>query len=111
VRGPNKREWLENYLLSKLPYYLQWYRTRTRFDTLLTEPLNLGTVQVAPGELNRLGTSPPVDTAAQMSFLDMVSSAEAHVGDAVQGELSEPLFPQPMSCCFHRALDSPHELL
>src|SRR5689334_17318509 len=26
IRGPNKREWVKNFLLEKLPYHPQWYR-------------------------------------------------------------------------------------
>ena len=94
VRGPNKREWLENYLLSKLPYHPQWYRTRTRFDTVLTEPLDFGTVEVPSSELAKSGTPAPADSIAQMRLLATISSADAHVGDLIQGVLSQPLFAQ-----------------
>ncbi|MGA8029917.1 MAG: hypothetical protein WB992_22460 [Bryobacteraceae bacterium] len=94
VRGPNKREWLENYLWSKLPYHPQWYRTRTRFDTVLTQPLDFGTVEVASSEIAKSGAAAPPDTIAQMRLLATVSSADARVSDPVEGELSQPVFDQ-----------------
>ncbi len=92
VRGPNKREWLENYVLSKLPYHPQWYRARTRFDTVLTKPLDFGTVEVASSELAQSGTAAPPNSTAQMRLLTTISSADAHAGDPMHGVLTEPLF-------------------
>ncbi len=92
VRGPNKREWIENFLLSKLPYHPQWYRARTRFDTVLARPLDFGSVEVASSELANAGTPLPPDSIAQMTLLTTISSLDAHVGDPIQGVLSQPLF-------------------
>ena len=94
VRGPNKKEWVENYVLSKLPYHPQWYRTRTRFDTVLTQPLDFGTVAIAGTELAKLGTPAPDDSVAQMRLLATVSSADAKVGDPIKGVLSQPVFAE-----------------
>jgi hypothetical protein len=92
VRGPNKLEWIENFLLSKLPYHPQWYRLRTRFDAVLTAPLDFGTAEVASGELAPAGASPGPDSLAQMTMLTIISSSDATVGEPMQGVLSEPLF-------------------
>lgn len=92
VRGPNKREWIENYLLSKVPYHPQWYRTRTRFDTVLTQPLDFGTVEVPSGEIANEGSPAPPGATAQMRLLTTISSADARVGDPMEGVLSQPLF-------------------
>jgi hypothetical protein len=92
VRGPNKREWIENYLMSKLPYHPQWYRTRTRFDAVLTQPLDFGTVNVASTELVNSAAAAPPDSVAQMRLLTAISSADAHPGDPMEGVLSQPLF-------------------
>jgi hypothetical protein len=94
VRGPNKREWVENFLLSKLPYHPQWYRTYTRFDAVLTQPLDFGTVSLASDEFAIPGTQIPLDSTAQMRLLTTISSADARVGDPMQGSLSQPLFTQ-----------------
>jgi hypothetical protein len=92
VRGPNKREWLENFLLSKLPYHPQWYRTNTRFDAVLTQPLNFGTVEIDSTELAKSRTPAASDATAQMRLLNTISSSDARVGDPMEGVLSQPLF-------------------
>ena len=94
VRGPNKREWVENYIMSKLPYHPQWYRARTRFDTVLSQPLDFGTVDVASSELTKPGTAVPPNAVGQMRLLTTISSADAQVGDSMQGVLSQPIFSQ-----------------
>src|SRR5438045_510964 len=35
LRGPNKKERFEDFLLKKLPYHPQWYLRGTRFDAVL----------------------------------------------------------------------------
>jgi hypothetical protein len=92
IRGPNKREWLENFLLEKLPYHPQWYRAGTRFDAVLKQPLDFGKIVVGPEDLQALGTHPPPDAVAQMRILSNLSSSDAKVGDSMDGVLSEPLF-------------------
>jgi hypothetical protein len=92
VRGPNKLEWIENFLLSKLPYHPQWYRTWTRFDAVLTVPLSFGTEEVARDEVAPSGTPPRPDAIGQMTMLTTISSSDAKVGDPMRGVLSEPLF-------------------
>jgi hypothetical protein len=92
IRGPNKREWVENFLLEKLPYHPQWYRTGTRFDAVLEQPLDFGRVVVGSEDLQAVGTYPPADAVTQMRMLSNVSSSDARVGDSMDGVLSEPLF-------------------
>jgi hypothetical protein len=92
IRGPNKREWLENFLLEKLPYHPQWYRAGTRFDTVLEQPLDFGNVVIGSEDLQALRTQPPPDAVAQMRILSHLSSSDAKVGDSMDGVLSEPLF-------------------
>jgi len=94
VRGPNKVEWLEDFAFSKLPYHPQWYRTRTRFDSVLIEPLDFGTVNIAASEIAKPGTSAPPNSIAQMRLLNTVSSADAHISDPIEGVLTEPLFAE-----------------
>ncbi|MBV8572751.1 MAG: TrbI/VirB10 family protein [Acidobacteriaceae bacterium] len=92
VRAPNKREWVEDFMWSKLPYHPQRYRAGTRFDAVLEKPLEFGEVSIAAEKLAAIGTPPPPDAAAQVRFLSTVTSADAHVGDPVAGVLSQPLF-------------------
>lgn len=92
VRAPNKREWLTDFGISKLPYHPQWYRNGTRFDAVLEKPLDFGTASVDARELQSIGTAPPPDAVAQMRLLTTISSADAHVGDKLAGVLAQPLF-------------------
>ncbi len=92
IRGPNKREWLENMLWAKLPYHPQWYRSRTRFDAELNQPLDFGEVTLDAASLQAVGSQPVPDTPVLVRLLSTVSSADAHVGDPITGMLSQPLF-------------------
>jgi hypothetical protein len=92
VRGPNKLEWVENFLLSKLPYHPQWYRSHTRFDAVLSAPLDFGTEEVSASEVAPPGTPARPDSIGQMTILATISSSDARVGDPMGGILSEPLF-------------------
>lgn len=92
IRGPNKREWVENFFLEKLPYHPQWYRSGTRFDAVLTQPLDFGDVAIRSEDLKSLGTYPPPDSVVQMRMLSNLSSSDARVGESINGVLSEPLF-------------------
>lgn len=92
VRSPNKREWLEDFCWSKLPYHPQRYRSGTRFDSVLSKPLDFGEVSMPADKLSAIGTPPASDAAAQVRFMLTISSADAHVGDPVAGVLSQPLF-------------------
>ncbi len=92
VRGPNRREWAENYIMTKLPYHPQWYRSRTRFDALVQQPLDFGTASLDARDFSTLGGAPPTDSNAQMRIVQTVSSMDARVGDPLQGVLTQPLF-------------------
>jgi len=91
VRGPNKREWLENFLWSKLPYHPQWYRKGNRFDAVLEKPVDFGKVSIAAANLGDIGRPPAPGAAASVRLLSTVSSADAHVGEPIAGVLSQPL--------------------
>ncbi|MGH7486257.1 MAG: hypothetical protein ACREMY_11760, partial [bacterium] len=91
VRGPNKKERLEEFLLHKLPYRPQWYRQGTRFDAVLDRPLAFGTAALPLRALRELGGSQNLDRLAQVRFLNTISSASADVGDRVEAVLAQPL--------------------
>ncbi len=92
VRGPNKREWVENYVWGQLPYHPQWYRSGTRFDAVLEQPLDFGVVSVSAQSLRDLGTQPAPDTSALIRMVSTVSSADARVGEPIAAVLSQPVF-------------------
>ncbi|HEY6991061.1 MAG TPA: hypothetical protein VH369_21875 [Bryobacteraceae bacterium] len=92
VRTRNKREWLIDFFWSKLPWHPQWYRSGTRFDAVLTKPLDMGEAQIPAAELSTIGSAPPPDRSVLLRLENGMTSADARVGDAVDGVLSEPLF-------------------
>ncbi len=92
VRGPNKREWLENFLWSKLPYHPQWYGSGTRFDAVLEKPLDFGEAEVPAAALKDVGTVSPSEQPVLMRLVSTVSSSDAKVGDPIQAILSQPVY-------------------
>ena len=100
IRGPNKVEWIENFLFAKLPYHPQWYRAHTRFDAVLTAPLDFGTQRIAFNEIAQPGARARPDSIGEMTVLDTVSSSGAQVGDPLQGVLSAPVFTSERKLLF-----------
>ena len=92
VRGPNKREWLENFFWTKMPYHPQWYRSRTRFDAVLNDPIDFGSAGIPQENLAKVFTQPAADQIAPVRLLTALSSSDAKVGDPVKGVMSQPLF-------------------
>ena len=92
VRGTNKKEWLSDYLMSRLPYHPQYVRSRTRFDAELAAPLNFGSEVVAPDALALLGSQPTPGSVVHARLLTALDSGESTQGQKVGAVLDEPLF-------------------
>ena len=92
VRGQNKKEWIEEWLLGKLPYHPQLYKTRTRVDVVLSQPLKFGEATVQADQSKGFGQLPPGQQLADIRMLTMVTSADARNGEPVSGELTKPVF-------------------
>jgi hypothetical protein len=92
VRGPNKLERVEDFLITKLPYHPQWYRRGTRFDAVLRDPLDFGAADFTEDALRMVGLEPATDKTAQVRLLSAVTSMNARKDDKVNGVLSQPLF-------------------
>ena len=92
VKGKNKLEWAEEFLLSKLPFHPQWYRSRTRFDAELRQPLDFGMVSWPQNDLAPLESLCGSDRVAQVRLLSPITSADARRGDVVEAILSEPIY-------------------
>jgi len=91
VRGPNKTERLEDFLIAKLPYHPQWYRRNTRFDAVLKEPLDFGSVSITAEALKSVAM-PVGESWGQVRLLTDLSSSDADTSTLVKGVLSEPVF-------------------
>jgi len=92
VRGPDKKERLQEFVLMKLPYHPQWVRKGTRFDAVLRAPLRFGSAALQPDALKLVGTQPPADSIVHARLITPLNSAEATPGEKVEAILSQPLF-------------------
>ena len=92
VRGPDKMERLEDFLLMKLPYHPQWVRKGTRFDAELRDPLQFGVATLKTNELQSLGTQPPPDSIVHARLITPLSSESAQQGEKVEAVVTQPLF-------------------
>jgi len=91
VRGPDKKERVEEFLVKKLPYRPQWYRRNTRFDAVLRQPLWFGTAQIPSASLREIGL-PAGDTLAEVRLLTPLNSSTAVLNGPVQGVVEQPVF-------------------
>ncbi|HEV2447224.1 MAG TPA: hypothetical protein VGS58_14930 [Candidatus Sulfopaludibacter sp.] len=92
VRGPDKKERIVDYAMSRLPYHPQYIRRGTRFDAVLSGPLDFGTVPVPRAELGSVGTQPPADSAVRARLVTPLDSATAKRGEPVEAVVVSPLF-------------------
>jgi len=92
VRGPDKKERVEDYLLAKLPYHPQYVRKGTRFDAELLDPVSFGSEPVPPGSLALIGTQPQADSVAHARLITPLDSASSRQGEIVEAVLAEPVF-------------------
>lgn len=92
VRGPDKRQRLYDFLMSKLPYHPQAVRSGTRFDAELRAPLSFGTEAVRAGWLELLGTQPPPTSTVHARLITPLDSGSSKQGQTVEAVLSEPVF-------------------
>jgi hypothetical protein len=92
VRGPNKKEMISDFLMSKLPYHPEYVRNRTRFDAELTEPLDFGSGMVSQDSLSLLGSQPAAGSVVHARLLTPLDSSRSTKGQKVEAALLEPLF-------------------
>src|ERR1022692_2148040 len=92
IRGPNKMEKLEDYMLAKLPYHPQYVRRGTRFDAELLDPISFGTEPVPAGSLALVGTQPQADSVAHARLITPLNSFSSKPGQTVEAVLAEPVF-------------------
>jgi hypothetical protein len=91
VRGPDKKERIEEFLLNKLPYRPQWYRRNTRFDAVLSQSVSFGTAQLPPASLRNIGL-PAGDSLAEVRLLTALNSRTAVLNAPVQAVVEQPVF-------------------
>ena len=92
VRGPGKKERVEDYLMAKLPYHPQYVRKGTRFDAALVQPLSFGSEPISPASLAQVGTQPPAASIVHARLITALDSAASKPGEPVQAALAEPVY-------------------
>lgn len=92
VRGPDKMERVEDYLVTKLPYHPQWVRKGTRFDADLLDPLDFGSAPFVSGSLAPEGTQPSADSVGHARLITPLDSASSKAGEKVEAVLAQPIF-------------------
>ncbi|MGB9454978.1 MAG: hypothetical protein WCB12_02980 [Bryobacteraceae bacterium] len=92
IRGPNRMEKIEDYLLAKLPYHPQYVRSGTRFDAELLDPLSFGSAHMPRGSLELVGTQPKADRVAHARLITPLNSFSSKPGQTVEAVLAEPVF-------------------
>ena len=92
VRGPDKKERLEEFLLAKLPYHQQWVRKGTRYDAELRDPVQFGAATLKNEVLHSLGVQPPEDSVVHARLITPLSSESAQQGEKVEAVVAQPLF-------------------
>ena len=92
VRGTDKKEWLYDYAMSRLPYHPQSVRNRTRFDAELEDPLDFGEETVTQDSMALLGSQPAAGSIAHARLLTPLDSLTSTQGEKVEAILEQPLF-------------------
>ena len=92
VRGPNKKERLEDFLWAKLPYHPQSVRAGTRFDAVLKNELSFGAAPVETKAMASLGTQPPPDSVVRARLVTPLDSGTTATGSPVEAVLAEPIY-------------------
>jgi len=92
VRGPDKKDKLEDFLWAKLPYHPQFVRARTRFDAELRGSLDFGSATFTQDSLALLGSQPSGESTVHARLVTPLDSKVSSQGQVVRAVLDEPLF-------------------
>jgi hypothetical protein len=92
VRGPGKKDKLEDLLWAKLPYHPQFVRAHTRFDAELRGSLDFGSATVPQNSLALLGSQPSAESTVHARLVTPLDSKISTQGQTVRAVLDEPLF-------------------
>jgi hypothetical protein len=92
IRGPNKKERIEDFLLAKLPYHRQSVRRGTRFDAELKDDVSFGAEPVEYQTMVLLGAQPPADSVVHARLRTPLDSGTAQPGKMVEAVITEPLY-------------------
>ena len=92
MTAPDKMQHLKSALVAELPYHKQSLPAGTQFTAVLKTPLELGTEDPSPKELEQVGGEIPPGSVVHVRLVTRLSSATDHRGPPVRAVVSEPLF-------------------
>jgi hypothetical protein len=92
ITAPDRAQRLKAAFAAELPYHKQSLLAGTQFIAELRSPLELGTADPSPKDLEQLGGEIPQGSVVHVRLVTPLSSATDHTGSPVQGVVSEPLF-------------------
>lgn len=92
VEAPGKLKRLETMAAAELPYHRQVLPAGTHFTAVLKAPLEFGTEDPSPKELEQLGAEIPPGSLVHVRLVTPLSSATAHRGSHAQAVVSQPVF-------------------
>jgi len=92
ITAPDKMQRVKSALAAELPYHKQSLPAGTQFTAELKAPLELGTEDPPPKELEQLGGEIPPGSVVHVRLVTRLSSATGHRGSPVRAVVSEPLF-------------------
>jgi hypothetical protein len=92
VKGPRKMDRVKEKLWSMLPYHPQYLPSGTRFRATLKKPLDFGTAESDPSELNQAALQSLSGDVVNAVLSTVLDSQTAQHGMAVEASLSRPVF-------------------
>lgn len=92
VRAPGKWQRAKTMLAASLPFHRETLPAGMQFTAVLQQPLPLGSEQLAPQELARLGSGIPPGSIVHAWLTTPLSSATSHFGSPVEAVISQPLY-------------------
>jgi hypothetical protein len=92
MTAPDRAQRVKAAFAAELPYHKQSLSAGTQFTAELRSPLELGTEDPSPEELEQLGSEIPRGSVVRARLVTPLSSATDHSGSPVQAVVSEPLF-------------------
>lgn len=92
IKSPGRWQRFKRFVAGMLPFRRQYVAAGTRFDAVLTAPLDFGVVTRTGEQLQALGSAPAEDSFLEARLAAKISSATAAPSAPVEAIVTAPLF-------------------
>jgi len=92
ITAPGKMHRLKRIMIAELPVHPQYFDAGMRFNAELLDPLNFGTEDLTPENIEIVGTAPAAGSIIHALLKTPLNSASAQKGEEVEAVMTEPLF-------------------